>query len=272
MSTLKLLPFFASIPHSGEQVPDEVFWLKGLQEPKLMRDVDRYVDFLYKPVLNQLKISTIITPWHRYVVDLNRKPDEYDATAVKGAPHPKGTHPKGLHWSQTTLAETLISEPMEAMLHEDLVKSYYKPFHDSVLELRASFKQQFGCAYHLDLHSMPSLGTELHPDPGETRADVVISDQHAKSSEPWFRDLVLKAYQEAGFQVAYNWPYIGGGITATYGDPEKSFHTVQVELNRALYMNEETKKLEEGLWPEAQEKLTQAMTQIHSGIREKFNV
>lgn len=271
MTSLKSLPFFTSIPHSGEQVPDEVTWLQGLSEPTLMRDVDRYVDVLYRLTLEELKIPTLITPWHRYVVDLNRKPDEFDATAVEGASNPEGSHPKGLHWCQTTIGEKLIKVPMSAQLHKDLVAQYYKPFHNSILDLRKAYKDKFGCVYHLDLHSMPSRGTDLHPDPGESRAEVVISDQHGTSSEPWFKDLVIQAYQEAGFQVAYNWPYIGGGITKTYGDPEKGFHTVQVELNRAQYMNEETKQLDLDKSPLLQEKLKQAITKVQSGIRENFN-
>ncbi|MEM7647074.1 MAG: N-formylglutamate amidohydrolase [Pseudomonadota bacterium] len=101
MFQAEALPFFVSIPHSGEQIPDEVTWLKNLPEPTLMRDVDRYVDVLYQPALNELKITSIVTSWHRYVVDLNRKPDQFDGAAVEGALLPAGTEPKGLHWSVT---------------------------------------------------------------------------------------------------------------------------------------------------------------------------
>ncbi len=237
-----------------------------------MRDVDRFVDILYKPSLTDLKIPSIVTPWHRYVVDLNRKVDEFDTRAVEGASHPEGTHPKGLHWSVTTFDEVLIPQPMSMVLHKKLVENYYQPFHDSVLELRKSYKDQAGVVYHLDLHSMPSKGTSFHPDPGETRADVVISDQHRTSSDSPFRNLVLEAYQSLGFQVAYNWPYIGGGITKTYGDPAKGFHTIQVELNRAQYMNEETKQLDQKKLESMQSRLQQALVKVQSGIREMCNV
>lgn len=272
MTQAEALPFFVSIPHSGEQIPDEVHWLKNLPEPTLMRDVDRYVDVLYKPALTEFKIPSIVTPWHRYVVDLNRKSDQFDEDAVVGAPLPSGKEPKGLHWSITTHNETLIPEPMTMELHNQLVKNYFEPFHKSVLELRKALKEKHGVSYHLDLHSMPSLGTNLHPDPGETRAEVVISDQHGNSASPEFKDLVMLAFQKAGFQVAYNWPYVGGGITKTYGDPEKGFHTIQVELNRAQYMNEETKQLNQALLPDIQEKLKQALLMVQNGIKEMLNV
>lgn len=265
------LPFFASIPHSGEQVPSEVTWLQGLPEPVLMRDVDRYVDHLYQPSLDELELPAIITPWHRYVVDLNRTPDQYDQSSVIGAAEPPGKHPRGLHWSVTTLKEPLITEAMSPDLHEKLVQDYYQPFHDSVRELRQTIHQVFEVCYHLDLHSMPSKGTDLHSDPGEERAEVVVSDFHGASSEPFYKDLVMGAYQKAGFQVAYNWPYVGGGITRMYGEPEKGFHTIQVELNRVLYMDEDTKKLNQQKARGVQSQLKTALELIQAGVRDRLN-
>ena len=265
------LPFFVSIPHSGEQVPPEVTWLKTLPETTLMRDVDRYVDRLYEPALKEWEIPHLISPWHRYVVDLNRKPHEYDQRAVRKAPQAQGTHPRGLHWSVTTFNETLIPEPMAKELHESLVEKYYKPFHQWVVETRENLKSQFGVAYQLDLHSMPSQGTALHPDPGESRAQVVISDYEGTSARADFKDLVMEAFKGAGFQLAYNWPYVGGGITKMYGEPEKSFHTIQVELNRNLYMDEETKAMDPVLFPQVQDQLKKALGTVHSGIKEGFN-
>ena len=91
---------------------------------------------------------------------------------------------------------------------------------------------------------MPSVGTSEHKDPGQTRADIVVSDCSGTSSSAAFVDLVLAAYARAGLKVAYNWPYLGGRVTEHYGHPDRGHHTVQVELSRALYMNETTKKIE----------------------------
>ena len=90
---------------------------------------------------------------------------------------------------------------------------------------------------------MPSLGTTEHRDPGERRADIVISDCHGQSSSSNFLDIVLLAYVKAGFKVAYNWPYYGGRVSEVYGRPSENHHVIQVELNRSLYMNETTKQL-----------------------------
>ena len=260
--------FFISIPHSGERVPPEVSWLSGLTEAHLMRDVDRYVDQLYKPVIDSLAIPSIVTEWHRYVVDLNRTPDEFDSVAVMGAKEPPGTFPKGLHWTITTHKEPLIERPMSMDLHKSLVENYYDPFHRGVKKFFADFKDQgFKNVYQLDCHSMPSEGTKLHADFGEKRAEVVISDGPDKSCNNEYRDLVVESYKSAGFEVKMNWPYIGGGITQTYGQPDKGQNTIQVELNRRLYMDEETKKKSHPLFEETQKKLAVAIEQIYKHIK-----
>ncbi len=258
-----MAPFFATIPHSGEIIPAEASWLKALPLPVLLRDVDRFVDQLYKPTLEKLKIPHLIADCHRYVIDLNRKPEEFDQDSVHGATLGPGTHPKGLHWSVTTWGEKLISQPMTKQVHDVLVKNHYDVFHSQLKKMAHSFKTPE--VFHLDLHSMPSKGTAMHNDPGGKRADVVVSDFHGKSARKDFVDLIIDAYQTEGFEVSYNWPYFGGGITQMYGQPDQGHHTVQIELNRALYMDEETKeKLAE--FSAMQTKLARALTQIHEQI------
>ncbi len=238
------LPFFVTIPHSGEKVPEFCDWLLKLPEEVLMCDVDRFVDKLYEPTLSALQIPWIKTEWHRYAADLNRIPQDVDSSSVIGNSTKAGTHNRGFHWTVTTTSLPLMNEPMPVAMHEKLVQLIYEPFHAQVREQFQKFEQQkFAKIYHLDAHSMPSVGTKMHRDPGERRADVVVSDCLGKSSEKEFVDLVISAYVRAGFKVGYNWPYMGGRVSEQYGEPQKGHHTVQVEMNRALYMDEVSKKL-----------------------------
>lgn len=229
-----------TIPHSGENIPDQASWLKNLPETILMGDVDRYVDVLYEPALRKLNIPFIKTEWHRYAGDLNRLATDVDASSVENHPTPEGPHVRGFHWVRSMENEILMPKPMSDANHQELVKLIFNPFHEQINKLKQSLNNP---VYHLDVHSMPSIGTEQHRDPNELRADVVISDQFGKSSNAKFRDLVITSYVIAGFKVGYNWPYYGGRITESYGNPEQGHHTIQVELNRGLYMNEKTKKL-----------------------------
>lgn len=256
-------PFFISIPHSGEKVPDFCQWLNNLPEPILMYDVDRFVDRLYEPAMADLKIPYIKTQWHRYAADLNRIPEDVDCTSVKGNPTAAGVHNRGFHWVVTTDNYPLMKEPMSEKMHQDLVKLIYEPFHQHVRRHYEQFHQAgFSTVYHIDAHSMPSKGTKMHRDPGEMRADIVVSDCKGKSSKKDFVDLVIEAYTKAGFKIAYNWPYFGGRVSEQYGEPEKAHHCVQVEMNRSLYMDEVSKKLKPELASGIQSQVKTALDYI----------
>jgi N-formylglutamate amidohydrolase len=260
-------PIFISIPHSGEEIPTEAEWLKNLPETLLMYDVDRYVDQLYKPALEKLNLPFLTTKWHRYAADLNRTPEDIDVDSVIGSTNPSGKFPRGFHWSSTTEGNKLMPNPMSLDTHNQLVKLIYDPFHSEIKNLFTHFKNQgYKNIYQLDCHSMPSRGTNAHNDPGEIRADIVISDQKGKSCDPAFKDLVIEAYTKAGFKIAYNWPYYGGRVTQIYGQPSIGQHTIQIEMSRALYMNENTKKMKSDLFPEVQLKLEIALSHIVSNL------
>lgn len=260
-------PFFISIPHSGERVPAEATWLENLPEAVLMCDVDRFVDRLYQPAVDELNLACVKTQWHRYAIDLNRLPSDVDVESVSGSPNAAGKFTTGLHWVKTTRGTRLMPGPISMPRHDQLVQKYFEPFHADVRETYEFFRERgAGKIYHLDAHSMPSKGTSAHNDPGETRADIVISDQKGVSCEPWFKDLVLSAYAQTGLKVSYNWPYYGGRVTQTYGRPQEQQHAIQVEISRALYMNEETKQIEPERAGRLAEKLKLALATILSEI------
>lgn len=261
------VPLFVTIPHSGENIPPQTPWLKSLPEEILMCDVDRYVDFLYEPSLHKLDIPYIKTEWHRYAADLNRIPDDVDASSVIGNKNPPGTHNRGFHWVITTYKHPLMPHPMSEETHQELVELIYNPFHDGIKKLYQGMHEKgFNKTYHIDAHSMPSVGTSEHRDPGEVRAEIVVSDSKGKSCDPRFKDLVIAAYVTAGFKVGYNWPYFGGRVTEQYGNPGREQHTLQVEMNRALYMDEKTKKLKPEEAKKVQEKVLLALSYIRNNL------
>lgn len=262
---MSLVPFLVSIPHSGEQIPDQTPWLKSLPEEILMCDVDRYVDRLYEQSLKSLDIPMVKTQWHRYAVDLNRIPQDVDSLSVEGNTNKAGQHNRGFHWYVTTLGHKLFDKPLSQKTHQELVELIYQPFHRDVKQTYARFKS-FKNIYHLDAHSMPSLGTSMHRDPGQKRAEIVISDCDGTSCSEEYKDLVIAAYVTAGFKVGYNWPYAGGRVTEQYGQPKQGHHAIQVELNRELYMDEKTKQYKA---PEAdivQKKIFKALNYIKSHL------
>ncbi len=261
------VPLLVTIPHSGEKVPPQTPWLNSLPEEILMCDVDRYVDFLYQPSLDKLQIPSVKTEWHRYAADLNRIPEDVDASSVLGHANPAGMHSRGFHWVMTTYRQQLMPGPMSPETHQELVQLIYNPFHSGIQKIYADLHVQgFEKTFHIDAHSMPSLGTSEHRDPGELRADIVVSDSKGKSCDPRFKDLVIAAYATAGFKVGYNWPYYGGRVTEQYGMPSKQQHTLQVEMNRSLYMDEKTKKLKPEQAKKVQDQVFVALSYIRNNL------
>ncbi len=238
------VPLVLTIPHSGEVLPPDATWLRALSPEVLLTDVDRFVDQLYARAITEYQLSALVAKVHRYAVDLNRYPEDVDRDSVVGSLNPSGKFPKGFHWVSTTKGAKVLPMPISRELHEHWVREYHDRFHAQfaaeVERVRAAFMGR--SIYHLDCHSMPSRGTGAHTDAGAERPNVVLSDLNGTSASPEFMNLVCRVFREEGFSIARNHPYQGGRITQRYGHPAEGHETVQVELNRALYMDEQTRE------------------------------
>ncbi|MBC6415293.1 MAG: N-formylglutamate amidohydrolase [Bdellovibrionales bacterium] len=268
-----------SIPHSGLKIPLEAYWLKKLSYQTLMCDVDLFVDDLYDPTLKKYNIPFIVFDWHRYAVDANRFPYNISSKTVKKAQELLETfyqikkrnfknNLSDIHWYQTTLNEILIQKPISQKTHQILMSKYFDSYHKKLKKLISKQKKKF--VYLLDLHSMPSKATSFHKDKGQLRVDVVIGDNEGKSCSPFFRDLILKAYQEAGFKTSLNFPYKGGAITQSYAQVSKGQEVVQIELNRKLYMDEMSKEKNKD-YKKIQLQLEMALSYMISGLEKRKN-
>lgn len=238
------LPLFLTAPHSGEVIPPEAPWLNEISPNTLLTDVDRFVDQLYLPAVEALNLPLLTTRIHRYAADLNRFPEDVDQDSVVGSNEASGKFPIGFHWVKTTRDDRLMPKPISKENHRAIVALYHDAFHEEIAKLIAEVRARSNSRmlYHLDCHSMPSQGTHAHRDSGQKRPDVVISDQEGKSALPNFRGAVVEAFEREGFKTAVNWPYVGGRITQRYGKPAQGHQTIQIELNRALYMSEASRE------------------------------
>lgn len=236
-------PLIVTIPHAGESIPPGADWLASLPRPLFLGDLDRFVDRLYEPALLSLGIRGLVARFHRYGGDLNRYPDDVDAASVEGVATPAGKFPHGFLWQRSTFGHPILGAPVSAALHARLVREGHDRFHAAFAEALTELRARGAAGLlHLDLHSMPSRATEAHSDGGSARArpDIVVSDWEGRSARPETRDAVVAAYERAGFEVTVNWPYKGGRITQRYGHPETGHETIQIELNRRLYLDEST--------------------------------
>jgi N-formylglutamate deformylase len=242
------VPVLVSVPHSGEQIPPDAGGQYALDPLRLLRDGDLYVDALYAGAV--LEGATVVsTPWSRFVVDLNRRADDISPTSVQGGVRHQGEGyygDRGLIWAVTSHGERIYRRPLTRQEYEFRLKQYYLPYHRLVQQELRAMRERFGFAVLLDAHSMPSRATRLHADPGSMRPDIIPGNLNGRSCDASLTARVASFWMGAGYQVTLNFPYSGGAITRLYGRPEDGIHAIQLELNRRLYMDEETLERADG--------------------------
>lgn len=241
-------PIVVSVPHAGTQIPAEERRWYGLDADGLLRDGDLYTDELYAGA-EAHGATVIVSPYSRFVVDLNRLPDDLSPASAEGAVEknaPGYYGERGVLWAVTTHAERIYPEPLPAEVVQRRLDRYYHPYHDTLAAELERLRARFGYVILLDAHSMPSRATALHTDPGAKRADIVPGDLDGAACGSWLRQATVRYWESSGYHVAPNRPYKGGGITRRHANPSGGVHAVQVELNRALYMDERTYEQNEG--------------------------
>lgn len=236
------IPVLVSVPHSGLWIPEEELALYAIDVSRLQRDGDLHVDRLYaqSAALGATVVSTSVS---RFVVDLNRFPDDVSALSTRGASarSEAGYYgDRGLIWAVTTHGTPIYHQPLDPQIVAGRVATYWMPYHAALRAESTRLAEEFGFCVLLDAHSMPSRAARMHPDRGNRRADVVPGDLFGSSCAPWLTEAVVSFFTRSGLSVHPNVPYSGGAITRTYGRPDQGVHAIQIELSRALYMNERT--------------------------------
>jgi len=236
-----LSPIVVSVPHAGLRVPEQRKELMQLPADVFERDVDFGIHLAWETAASEAGAPYLKSEVHRYALDLNRRADDLG--------------PKGLLWRESTLGEKLgpggtpLAEPTPELVAE-LVELVWKPYYARLEALLSAACERFGFAILIDAHSMPSKGTAFHADPGGRRADFVPGDVTGTSCDARLTALFMARAQSLGFTAKANDPYRGGNITQHFGRPEAHRHALQIETNRALYIeNEELapKRISQGI-------------------------
>lgn len=179
----------------------------------------------------------------RAYCDANREPWELDPAMFADALPP---------WVNTTSArvgaglgtiarvvasgETIYRGKLPFAEAERRVSTCWQPFHDSLAALIGETRARFGVCLLIDCHSMPSHGHTVRS--GAKPTDFVLGDAHGTACTPRATRLVEGVLTGLGYTVQRNDPYAGGYITRHYGRPREGVHALQIEVARALYMDE----------------------------------
>lgn len=234
-------PFVFSSPHSGRVYPRGFVQRSRLSPLELRSSEDAYVDELFGHVAGQ-GAHFIHARFPRAYLDLNRHPFELDPKLFAGQLPPFALADtvkvkSGLGVIARVVAEGrhIYRGPLEVKDALTRIHRLYYPYHAALRGLIRSCRGRFGHAVLIDCHSMPSSGVPGHLT---SRADFVVGDRFGKSCDPALTRLFCGELERLGYKVALNAPYAGGYVTDEYGRPEDGVHALQVEINRALYLDE----------------------------------
>ena len=248
------VPLVFSSPHSGRNYPAAFLAASKLDALAIRRSEDSFVDELFAHVPH-LGAPLLKALFPRAFVDPNREPYELDPAMFSG-PLPRFVNRRsprvaaGLGTIARVVANgaEIYSCKLDFEEASARIDGFYKPYHDALEDLIAQTRTTFGTCVLIDCHSMPSVGGPMENDAGRRRqVDFILGDAHGRACARPLTLLVEETLRSMGYSVVRNTPYSGGFITRNYGRPERGVHALQIEINRALYMNETTFERTDGL-------------------------
>lgn len=230
-----------SSPHSGADYPAAMIEAAILDPLTLRSSEDAFVDQLFLPaILHGSPLLAARAP--RAYVDLNRAADELDPALVENAPkntlNPRIAAGLGVIPRVVAGGRAIYRGKIPAHAAESRLNQHWHPYHQMLKRLLTQNRAIFGQTVLLDCHSMPHEALSGGMRQGGNRPDVVLGDRFGASAARIVMDAVEDAFTKQGFRVARNAPFAGGYITQTYGKPSRGHHAVQIEIDRALYMDE----------------------------------
>lgn len=252
------VPFVFASPHSGRFYPANFIAMSRLSATALRRSEDAFVEELFCGAV-ALGAPMLAARFPRAFLDANRAPAEIDSAMFEGAlavavdsPSPRvnaglGVIPRIVRDGAEIYRGKL--KPAEA---EERLNRLYRPYHAALAQLIEETREQFGVAVVIDCHSMPSAAAI---------PDIVFGDRYGMAAAPSVTRLAELAFEEQGFSHARNAPYAGGYTTHLHGRRDRDVHALQVEINRALYLDEE--RIAKGArFEQVHARLTDALTRL----------
>ena len=234
-------PVVFNSPHSGRIYPRAFLLSSRLDLITLRRSEDSFVDDLAMGVVAR-GYPLMRAHFPRCYVDVNREPYELDPRMFEGRlPSFANTRSMRVAGGLGTVARVVgdAQEIYDQRLSVDdalrRIENLYKPYHRGLRRLFSRVHRDFGAAMLIDCHSMPSSTGSRDERP---RADFVLGDRYGTSCVPVVSETVETTLRGLGYAISRNKPYAGGFITEHYGNPAAGLHSIQLEINRALYMDE----------------------------------
>ncbi|MFN7155041.1 MAG: N-formylglutamate amidohydrolase [Acidovorax sp.] len=235
-------------PHSGTRYPDDFGSACDLLT--LRRAEDTHVEKIYA-FAPALGVAWVEAHFPRIYLDANRDTTELDTTLLDGEwTDPISTDPqvlskvrlgKGLIWKFTDEGEPIYKRQLTVAEVRARIDHCWRPYHAAVQQAIDAAHARHGYSIHINCHSMPAVAASHATDfPGLVHADFVVGDRDGTTASPALSALVCEHLRGCGYSVEHNHPYKGVELVRRYSNPAAHRHSIQLEINRRLYMDEQT--------------------------------
>lgn len=239
--TVEAIPLICDSPHSGSTYPAD--FQTVLPASVLRWAEDAHVDALWSPV-TQHGGTLLCAEFPRSYIDVNRELDDIDPN-ILAEPWTSEVHPTeksrlgyGLFWHSVN-GRSIYDRKLWVGELENRISTYYEPYHAALWHLIENAVEDFGMVWHLNLHSMPSDSyAAVEPGSGKQLADFVLGDRDGTTCDPTFTGIIEDYLVQCGYTVSRNDPFKGVALVARIGRPAEHRHSLQIEINRKLYMDE----------------------------------
>ena len=247
-------PLVLDSPHSGFDFPAD--FDAAVSEFDLRDGEDCFVDELYAPA-TELGVPLLAARFPRTFLDPNRHRGDVDLELVEGGKWPHEFQPSGkasigkaLIWRTLDDGRPIYARRLGVDEVLGRIERFHQPYHRRLVELIEGAHHRFGVAYHINCHSMNSVAGKMgEGGAGSTRADFVLGDRDGTTCDPRFTEFVREALVGMGYDVRVNDPYKGVELVRAYSAPARGRHSLQVEINKRLYMDEAARAKHAGFAP-----------------------
>ena len=239
-----MVPLVLDSPHSGRQFPADFDAVVG--EAELRAAEDCYVDELYAAA-HELGAPLLAASFPRTYVDPNRHAGDIDLELIDGPwpfeyrPSGKARIGKALVWRTLEDGRPIYLKKLGVEKVRARIERFHVPYHAKLKAHLDAAHRRFGRVLHINCHSMRSVaGRQSDDGEGSVRADFVLGDRDGTTCDPRFTELVRATLAGMGYAVKVNDPYKGVELVRAYSDPKAGRHSLQIEINKRLYMDERT--------------------------------
>jgi N-formylglutamate deformylase len=237
------IPLVFDSPHSGTVFPDDFSCNATDWQLRMNRDI--FVDELFAHVTEQ-GAGLLCALFPRVFVDPNRNAGEIDPSMLAEPwPEPLKQTRKtrvgmGVIRKYIVKGVLMHDRPLPVEEVRSWLETYHAPYHQTLAEMLDRAHRRHGAVWHVNCHSTKSMGAAMNIDEGERRADVILSDLDGKTTDPDFIGFAAECFQAKGYSLSMNYPFRGAELIHRFGDPGNDRHSIQIEINRALYLDETT--------------------------------